>query len=129
MYRRESIVRLRLWLETGEGMLFGAGRAELLEEIERSGSLKRAAQNLGISYRAAWGKLKQSERALGVCLIRKRSNRAGYQLTEEGLALTRLFRRWYAAVEQAALREARAIFPWKIVEFDERPWDEERETA
>ena len=51
MYRRESIVRLRLWLETGEGMLFGAGRAELLEEIERSGSLKRAAQNLGISDR------------------------------------------------------------------------------
>jgi molybdate transport system regulatory protein len=58
-------------LETGEGMFFGAGRALLLAKIEEHGSLKKAAEDLGMSYRAAWGRLKSSENRLGHKLAEK----------------------------------------------------------
>ena len=48
-------IGLNLWLETTEGVLFGMGRAELLDKIEECGSLKKAAEEMGMSYRAAWG--------------------------------------------------------------------------
>ncbi|HMM37717.1 MAG TPA: LysR family transcriptional regulator [Desulfovibrio sp.] len=106
-------IRLHLWLDTDDGVFFGSGRAQLLEQIDRHGSLKAAAEAMGISYRAAWGKLKQSEDVLGVRLVQTRgSNKAGYELTEDGRMLKDMFRRWFDSVEQAALEKAREIFPW-----------------
>jgi len=40
------IVRLHMWLETREGVFFGVGRVKLLEQIEKTGSLKAAARAL-----------------------------------------------------------------------------------
>lgn len=114
-------IRLHLWLDTEDGVFFGSGRAQLLEEIERRGSLKAAAQAMGISYRAAWGKLKQSEAVLGVRLVQTRgSNKAGFMLTEDGRLLKDLFRRWFDAVEAAAQEKARDIFPWSAQSFRQR---------
>lgn len=113
MKENTPTIRLHLWLDTEGGVFFGSGRAQLLEEIDRHGSLKAAAAAMGISYRAAWGKLKQSEAVLGVRLVQVRgSNKAGYELTEDGRMLKDLFLRWFDAVEQAALEKARDIFPW-----------------
>lgn len=115
-------VRLHLWLDTEDGVFFGTGRAQLLEEIDRCGSLKKAAEAMGISYRAAWGKLKQTEQVLGVQLVQVRgSNKAGYELTEDGRLLTGLFRQWFDAVEKVALDKAQEIFPWPARAFREPP--------
>ena len=46
-------VRMHLWLELGESVYFGMGRAMLLDRIEEYGSLRKAAESLGMSYRAA----------------------------------------------------------------------------
>lgn len=114
-------IRLHLWLDTEDGVFFGSGRAQLLEEIERHGSLKSAAEAMGISYRAAWGKLKQTEAVLGVRLVQTRgSNKSGFALTEDGRMLMDLFRRWFDAVEAAALEKARDIFPWPAQAFRDR---------
>ena len=113
-------IRLHLWLDTEDGVFFGSGRAQLLEEIERHGSLKAAAEAMGISYRAAWGKLKQTEAVLGVRLVQTRgSNKSGFALTEDGRMLMDLFRRWFDAVEAAAKEKAKDIFPWPTQSFRE----------
>ena len=44
----------RLWLETEEGRFLGIGRLELLEHIAALGSISRAAQAMGMSYKRAW---------------------------------------------------------------------------
>ena len=44
----------RLWLETEDGRFLGIGRLELLERIAEVGSISKAAQAMGMSYKRAW---------------------------------------------------------------------------
>jgi molybdate transport system regulatory protein len=53
---------MHLWLESGESVYFGMGRVMLLDMIEEHGSLRKAAEALGMSYRAAWDKVRRAER-------------------------------------------------------------------
>ena len=48
-------IRARFWIvtEKGEGYL-GIGRITLLENIDRFGSINRAAKEMGMSYKKAW---------------------------------------------------------------------------
>ena len=105
------VMHLRLWLETSGGLAFGCGRADILGGIERHGSLRKAAEELSISYRAAWGKIKRSEALLGFKLVEKAaSQREGCRLTEAGRDLKEKFDRWYKEVEDNAIEKARTIF-------------------
>ncbi|WP_027722544.1 winged helix-turn-helix domain-containing protein [Maridesulfovibrio zosterae] len=112
-------VRLNLWLETEEGMLFGLGRAQLLEQIEKQGSLNKAAKELGMSYRAAWGRIKNTEDVLGDSLVLKTRGRKGCTLTPLGERVLEDYRQWMQEVENFAVMTARKSFPWKISSFDE----------
>jgi molybdate transport system regulatory protein len=117
---RPPVVRLRLWLETDDGMFFGTGRGMLLEAVDRHGSLKKAAEQLGMSYRAAWGKMRQTEKVLGVQLIESAGSRKGGQrLTPAGRLLMEKFGQWFDAVERAAVDKARELFPWRCLNFTE----------
>jgi molybdate transport system regulatory protein len=121
MESRVPAVRLHIWLETSEGVYFGMGRAMLLLKIEEHGSLRKAAEDLGMSYRAAWGKLRKTEAILGVRLIENsRSKRDGCRLTEDGRRLMEKFFKWFEEVERTALDSAREIFPWSVQKFDRK---------
>lgn len=117
---RPPVVRLRLWLETEDGMFFGTGRGMLLEAVDRFGSLKKAAEHLGMSYRAAWGKIRKTEKVLGVQLIEQAGSRkGGHTLTPGGRLLMAKFGEWYEAVEASAVGKARELFPWACMSFKE----------
>ncbi len=104
-------VRLRMWLETDDGLFVGLGRAQLLANIAEYGSLKQAAEHMGMSYRAAWGKLRQSEQVLGFQLVARRGRRRdGQVLTPFGKLLMERYLRWFTVVEQDAMERAQEIF-------------------
>ncbi len=44
----------RIRILSGDQIALGPGKVALLEEIERSGSISKAARTLGLSYRRAW---------------------------------------------------------------------------
>lgn len=114
-------VRVHLWLEDGDTMVFGYGRVMLLDKIEECGSLSKAASSLGMSYQAAWKKLRATEKALGVDLVRRpRCKSEGMSLTKEGLMLRDSFRHWFDAVENCAMLQAEKIFPWHLNKFASR---------
>lgn len=117
-----AVVRLHLWLERGGETLFGLGRVHLLERIAAKGSIRAAAADLGMSYRAAWGKLRASEEVLGVLLVERAGagSKSGCRLTPEGQALAQTFREWFARVEQDALRHASELFPFACTGFGAR---------
>jgi len=116
MAKRTCVMHLHLWLETEKGLFFGPGRAELLDLIERFGSLRKAAEELGMSYRAAWGKLKKTEEVLGFKLIDKSgSYKEGYRLTDTGRAMRKKFTQWRREVEEDALEKARDIFSCEVI--------------
>jgi molybdate transport system regulatory protein len=43
-----------LWMECEGQRFFGPGRVELLTNIEKTGSIKKAAELMGMSYKKAW---------------------------------------------------------------------------
>ncbi|AEB10412.1 winged helix-turn-helix domain-containing protein [Desulfobacca acetoxidans] len=64
-------IHYKVWLEQDGEVLFGRGRVELLRGILEYGSLAETARKMGMSYRAAWGRLKSSEKRLGRHLVEK----------------------------------------------------------
>ena len=83
--------KIKLWLETENGYVFGEGLLELLGKIQDLGTLRGAAEDLGMSYRYAWGKIKNTERRVGRPILKTHkggiSGGGGAELTEEGITL------------------------------------------
>lgn len=120
MGNKPPTIRLHLWLETDDGIFFGAGRVHLLEKIETYGSLKKAAEAMGMSYRAAWGKIKATEASVGFSLVKKESGKkGGYSLTEEGRSLMAQYKSWFCRVEDSAFQSAVDTFPFPVRSFKE----------
>ena len=85
-------IKYKIWVEEDDKVLFGKGRESLLEAIEESQSLNKAAKKLGMSYRAAWGRLKASEERLGIKLVINRPDHKGMDLTDEAREILEKFR-------------------------------------
>ncbi|WP_300164662.1 LysR family transcriptional regulator [Solidesulfovibrio sp.] len=117
MRQIEAVQRLHLWLETRDGMMLGLGRIQLLELVEELGSLNKAAAAMGMSYRAAWGRMKQTETVIGDPLVERSGPKKGFRLTPLGHEIVRQFRAWHQDVENYALARARDIFSWKTEAF------------
>jgi len=83
--------QFRLWIENEEGeQLIGEGIMELLQEIDKAGSLNQASQQLNMSYRTAWGKVEKAEERLGLELVIRRAgggSTGGTTLTDTGRKL------------------------------------------
>jgi molybdate transport system regulatory protein len=68
----------KIWLEIDDGYVFGPGVYNLLVAINEKGTLKEASQQLGMSYRYAWGLIKKAEEKLEAPLIEaKKGGRQG----------------------------------------------------
>ena len=76
-------VRVRVWLEKNGDLVFGSGRRDLLRMIRDLGSLHKAAKELAMSYRAAWGKIRNTEQSLGWSLVEVVGKRKHMALTKD----------------------------------------------
>lgn len=113
-------MRMHLWLEREGRIYFGIGRALLIEKIEEFGSLRQAAQELNMSYRAAWGKIKAAEEAVGAPLVQKVKGKGQrYELSPLGRELNAKFRELYDDVEAYARERAKGLFQPDIQSFQE----------
>jgi 8-oxo-dGTP diphosphatase len=83
----------------------GAGRANLLKRIRDSGSLSKAAKEMGMSYRLAWGIVHHMEDVCGekiVQSVRGGSARGKTVLTDFGNELLAEFERSERSIEKAS---------------------------
>jgi molybdate transport system regulatory protein len=79
-------IKSKLWIEVDGRPVFGRGRRFLLEAIDKYGSINRAAREINISYRKAWGYIKAMEERLGMKLVERQTggrNGGGAVLTDE----------------------------------------------
>lgn len=86
MTRSKVKVAYKIWL-SNNGKAFGEGPYQLLKGIAEKGSLRQAAMEMGISYRKAWGILKECEKKLGFTLIERKvgGSSGGYsKITSSG---------------------------------------------
>lgn len=67
-------VRVKIWIERADGgVAFSDWRAELLESVERHGSLVAAGRELHIPIRTAWKKVREMEHCWGMRLLNSSS--------------------------------------------------------
>jgi molybdate transport system regulatory protein len=86
-------IKYKIWIEKDGKVIFGHGREELFQAIDDCHSLNAAAKKLGMSYRAAWGRLRASEERLGVKLVESDTAKKGMTLTPTAKTLLEKFRR------------------------------------
>lgn len=112
-FRGRLVPRAKLWLEVDGQVALSDWRVRLLEAIEETGSLKRAAERLDVPYRTAWYKLKEVESRMGVRVLETASGGAaggGSRLTPEGRDLVCRFRAFAAGVAELAEKQFGAAF-------------------
>ena len=105
--------KLRVWVTFGEDLKFGDGRARLLEAIEERGSLKQAAKAFEMSYRNAWGYLRELEQAAGFKFVERVAGggpESGMRLTDAGKGFLRRYRTFRGALENSMKRDFDRIF-------------------
>ena len=86
----DVVVKSTVWLERGGTYLVGEREAQLLDAVERVGSIKEAAKTVDLSYRTAWARIQGLERALGQRVVHSRAGGTGggaTSLTPEGREL------------------------------------------
>ncbi len=67
-------VKSKVWIENENGqVIFGSGRLYILQAVSRHGSIHAAAQELQMSYRAVWGKIRATEKRLGYDLLERKT--------------------------------------------------------
>jgi len=66
---KENKIRYKLWLEKNNKIVIGLGRDELLRQIEKTGSIKKAAEKVGISYKKAHEYIKAMEKRTGKKIV------------------------------------------------------------
>jgi tungstate transport system substrate-binding protein len=105
-------VRAKLWLTLGPRTLFGDGKAELLERIDSLGSLRRAAARMGMSYRYAWGLLRELERAAGFAFLERGGAGSGgrLRLSARGRRFVAAYRSFSAPLQAQVRRAFRRVF-------------------
>jgi len=112
--RYKLLARLRV-VDDDNTIVLGRGKADLLDAIARTGSIRDAAAELGMSYMRAWSLIRimnEGFREPLVDAVRGGSRRGGATLTPAGRAVLRLYRKMTRASELAAaasLRELRRL--------------------
>jgi molybdate transport system regulatory protein len=105
--------KLKVWVVFQGRVKFGDGRAQLLELIDELGSLKKAVAKLGMSYRNAWGYLRELEQAAGFKILQRGPGGgpgSGTRLTRRGREFLAGYRRFREGVEKGAGRKFKQVF-------------------
>jgi molybdate transport system regulatory protein len=79
-------IKAKFWIENKGEVVLGGGKTALFLAVDRLGSIQRAAEEFGMSYRHAWGAIKKIEQRAGFKIVdTKLGGRVGgAQLTARG---------------------------------------------
>ena len=62
-------IKTKFWIENKGEVVLGGGKTALLLAVDRLGSIQRAADEFGMSYRHAWGAIKKIEKRAGFKIL------------------------------------------------------------
>jgi molybdate transport system regulatory protein len=105
---------IRFRIDFTKSAFVGPGKIDLLEAIQKSGSLSQAARDLGMSYRRAWllvDSLKSSFREPITLASKGGKGGGGVALTTFGERLIGSYRAIESDIAKVAARRLRSITP------------------
>ncbi|MFI5198586.1 MAG: winged helix-turn-helix domain-containing protein [Thermoanaerobaculia bacterium] len=110
--RPAPVVRPRIRVTQGSEIVVGPGKADLLDAVQATGSLRKAAAALRMSYMRAWQLVQTMNRAFRdpvVILVRGGAAHGGAALTPAGKRVLALYRAMERKCARAATADARAL--------------------
>ncbi len=111
--------KCKIWIEADNSVVFGGGRLALFQAISECGSINQAAAKLGMSYRAAWGKINATEKHLGKKLVDRHVGgvRSGSELTPEAIRIMQAYQQF----KQESIAAVDKLFYKHFNEIIEQP--------
>jgi molybdate transport repressor ModE-like protein len=106
--------KIKVWVTFSDELKFGDGRARLLESIARRGSLQTATREFAMSYRHAWGYLRELERAAGFKFVERVPGggpQSGMRLTAEAKRFLARYWRFRKGLDKALAGHFARAFP------------------
>jgi len=90
------MAKLRLkssqWIvDEHDNAIIGEGRMEILDNIEKTGSINQTAKMMKMSYKAVWSKIKATEKHLNTIVVHT-DRKEGSRLSTEGKELLEKYR-------------------------------------
>src|SRR5690554_4660131 len=104
--------RLRIRIVFGDAGMIGPGKAELLERIDRCGSIAAAGREMGMSYKRAWQLIGTLNAMFSEPLVestRGGSGGGGAALTGAGRTVLKLYRAFEAEAAEAGAAQLHAL--------------------
>ena len=87
----------RFWITKKGRNLAGSGRIELLKKIQKTGSILKAAKEMGMSYKAAWDSIDLMNKLSDTPLVERSpggKNGGGTHITQEGIEFISLYEKY-----------------------------------
>lgn len=99
-------LKSRQWIvDDQDRIIMGEGRKEILETIERTGSINQTAKLMRMSYKGVWSKIKVTEEYLNLSIVHT-DRKLGSRLTKEGKELLEKYR----MLKEACIEEDNRCF-------------------
>ncbi|MDT8895716.1 winged helix-turn-helix domain-containing protein [Halomonas sp. I1] len=119
---RHEIPSLQLRLVADKDVVIGPGKADLLDAIERTGSISSASRELGMSYKKAWQLVATMNRHLPEPVLDTASGgqqRGGARLTTTGRELLARYRALQTLLDPDSSPAAERLL--ELLDTDEPP--------
>lgn len=97
-------LKFKIWIEKDGEKVFGDGPLDILYRVERTGSLRQAAEEINMSYSLAWNLIKDLEKRLGFNLLKRKvggKRGGGSEITEEARELMMKFKLFRGEADQS----------------------------
>lgn len=109
-------LKSRQWIvDEHNRIIMGEGRRDILEHIQKTGSINKTAKIMKMSYKAVWGKIKATEKYLNFRIVHT-DRKEGSHLTREGKELLNKYNLLKRKCIEEDNRIFRRIFSEKKVE-------------
>jgi molybdate transport system regulatory protein len=106
-------IKYKMWLEKDGEVIAGNGKVGLLKLIADRGSIQKAAEDYGMSYRHAWGIIQKMERRSGIKLVETQvggKEGGGAQVTPRGKRLLSEYEAFRKTLDQSVSQKIKKAF-------------------
>jgi molybdate transport system regulatory protein len=106
-------IKAKFWVENKGEVVLGSGKAALLLAVHENGSIQRAADQFGMSYRHAWGIIRKIEQRADFKLVKAQAGGGegkGAQLTASGRDFLEKFTLFEKTLRRIRMEKFRKIF-------------------
>ena len=106
-------IKYKVWLEKDGEVVVGNGKVGLLKMVNDLGSIQKAAEKMGMSYRHAWGMIQKIEKRSGFKLVETQvggKEGGGARLTLQGKELLNQYSTFRKGLDEAVENKFRRYF-------------------